>query len=95
MDPLQVEDSRPSFWEWAPFTSLYDDARTAESDSQSDCMWGAVIRGMELVIPSKFEWLAPFKEGLACFAEKGRYGFCDVNGAVTRRAKVSKSIGIL
>jgi hypothetical protein len=45
-----------------------------------DGKWGYIDRSGSLRIPARFEWVSPFKEGVAAVQMGAKYGFIDSNG---------------
>jgi hypothetical protein len=42
--------------------------------------WGFCDKDMNIIIPIKYDWAYPFKEGLALVEINGKWGYIDKNG---------------
>jgi len=62
--------------------SIFDEEDDDFGYDFSYCSYGAVDKSGKTVIPLKYDYLAPFSEGLAQAVIQNRHGFIDVNGDV-------------
>ncbi len=57
------------------------------ANGDSNLRWGAIDDRFQLRIPYKFEWLGCYSDGLMCYGESGKCGFCDNAGNVVLPAR--------